>query len=84
MSTTPTPAPTAAQPTVTTISHPSVTLSNTVAILDLILSNLEADAPAIIQISPTTKTASILAFSEIGIAAATSIMAALEAMKTQS
>lgn len=74
--------PTTTQLSTTTVTHPSIATQTTETILQMILANLEADTPAIIQISPSTKTATILMSTEIGLVAITSIFAALEAMQS--
>lgn len=68
-------------PTVTQISHPLITEANFALILGIILGNIEADAPAIIQISPTAKTVTIVSTILIGLSATLAILQALESAK---
>lgn len=64
-------------PTATVISHSAIVEGNLATIFALIASNLNTDAPYIMQLSPTTKTATILLGAELGLATISAILASL-------
>lgn len=72
--------PPAPQPSATVISHSAIVDGNLATVFALIAQNLATDIPYIMQLSPSSKTATILIATELSLASISAILSGLSAI----